>query len=282
MNGEKRFETIIDSKSRLLDFRWKETWHYRDLVLLFVRRDFVAMYKQTILGPVWAVIQPLLTTVAFSFIFGKVAGLAAEGVPTFLFYLAATITWSYFSGCLNACSDLFVRNSGILGKVYFPRIVMPISAVLSKLIDFAIQYIFFICFLFAFLLNDADVKPNIFMLITPLLVIELALLGLGCGIIISSLTTKYRDLSLLVGFAVQIWMFATPVAYDISIVPERLMPFFMINPVTPLILIFRYAYLGIGSIDWFYYMISWLTTAVVLFVGVVLFNRIERTFMDTV
>lgn len=282
MDDERVFETIIESKPSLLDFRFKEAWQYRDLVILLIKRDFVSMYKQTILGPAWAIIKPFLTTVAFTLIFGKIAGLAAEGVPQFIFYMIGTIAWSYFSECLTSCSDTFIRNSGILGKAYFPRIVMPVSTVLSKLIDFAIQYLFFILLLIAFVIKDSNLHPNFYILMTPLLIAELALLGLGCGIIISSLTTKYRDLSLVVAFAVQIWMFATPVAYDISVVPERFMPVFMLNPVTPIILTFRYAYLGIGKVDWTYYTISWGITAIIMFVGILLFNRIEKTFMDTV
>ena len=282
MNDDRIFETIISSKSSLLDFRLKEACQYRDLIILLVKRDFVSMYKQTVLGPAWALIKPLLTTVAFTFIFGIIAGLAAEGVPQFIFYMIGTIAWSYFSECLTSCSDTFIKNSGILGKVYFPRIVMPLAAVLSELIDFAIQFFLFILILIVFVIRDDSLHPNLYILMTPLLVIELALLGLGCGIIISALTTKYRDLSLLVAFGSQIWMFVTPIAYDISVVPDRFLPAFMLNPVTPIILTFRYAYLGIGKIDWIYYIISWGTTAIIMILGILLFNRIERTFMDTV
>lgn len=282
LHDEEKFDTRIECRRGLFDLSLKEAWRYKDLVGLLVKRDFVSLYKQTILGPAWAIIQPFLTTVAFSLIFGKVAGLAPGGVPTFMFYLIATIAWAYFSGCLTACANTFIANTGILGKVYFPRIVMPVSVIFSRLIDFAIQFLFFTVFLIVYVITDQSLSPNWYILMTPLLVAQLALLGLGCGIIVSSLTTKYRDLSLLVAFAVQLWMFVTPVVYDISFVPERYLPIYMLNPVTPVILMFRYAYLGIGSIDWTFYRIGWGSVAAILFVGILLFNRVERNFMDTI
>lgn len=278
----KKFQTVIEPKNKLLDFKLKEVWDYRDLVMLFVRRTFVAQYKQTILGPAWAVIQPLFTTVIFTFVFGNLAGLAPGGVPTFIFYLCGSITWTYFSGCLTATSTTFTANSSIMGKVYFPRLVMPISTVISQLIAFAIQAIFFIAFLVYYYVTDAGVHPNIYMLLTPMLVLQLALLGLGFGIIISALTTKYRDLAMLVGFGTQLWMYLTPVAYDVAIIPEHLMNVYMINPVTPVICMFRYAFLGIGELQFGYYMMSWVITIFVVFIGIIMFNRVEKTFMDTV
>jgi lipopolysaccharide transport system permease protein len=282
LNDTEIFETNIDSRFSFLDFKLKEAWHYRYLVWLLVKRDFISLYKQTILGPAWAVIQPFLTTVAIAFIFGRIAGLAANGVPAFLFYLVAVVAWSYFSGCLTACANVFIGNQGILGKVYFPRIVIPVSAILSKLIDFFIQFVLFVVILTVYVVKDSNVVPNWYICMTPLLVFQLALLGLGCGIIVSSLTTRYRDLALLVAFAVQLWMYVSPVAYDISIVPARLLPLYMLNPVSPVILAFRYMYLGTGSIDWTFYAISWVTTILILFLGLLLFNRVEKTFMDTV
>ena len=278
----KKFQTVIEPKNKLLDFKLKEVWNYRDLVMLFVRRTFVAQYKQTILGPAWAIVQPLFTTVIFTFVFGNLAGLAPSGVPTFIFYLCGSIAWTYFSGCLTATSTTFTANSSIMGKVYFPRLVMPISTVISQLIAFGIQAIFFAAFLIYYFVIGADVHPNVYMLLTPVLILQLALLGLGFGIIISALTTKYRDLAMVVGFGTQIWMYLTPVAYDIAIIPERLMGIYMLNPVTPVICMLRYAFLGIGELQLEYYLISWAVTILVVFVGIIMFNRVEKTFMDTV
>ena len=278
----KKFQTVIEPKNKLLDLKLKEVWDYRDLVMLFVRRTFVAQYKQTILGPAWAIIQPLFTTVIFTFVFGNLAGLAPSGVPAFVFYLCGSIAWTYFSGCLTATSTTFTANSSIMGKVYFPRLVMPISTVISQLIAFGIQAIFFVAFLIYYYVIGADVHPNVYMLLTPVLILQLALLGLGFGIIISALTTKYRDLAMVVGFGTQIWMYLTPIAYDIGIIPERFMDIYMLNPVTPVICMLRYAFLGIGELQLEYYTMSWVVTILVVFVGIIMFNRVEKTFMDTV
>lgn len=279
--------TVIKPQNGWFDLHLEELAHYKDLIFLFVKRNFVSMYKQTVLGPAWAVIQPLLTTVVFSLVFGNIAGLAADGVPSFIFYLTANVLWAYFSGCLTATSSTFIANSGILGKVYFPRLVMPISTVLSKLIDFAIQFFFMIIFVVFFSLTDSGVYPNWLVLMTPVLILQLAMLSLGVGVIISAATTKYRDLRMLVTFGVQLWMYGTPVAYDMfsmgAFAPGgRWHALYMCNPVTPIINIFRFGYLGIGEVEWFYYGISWIVTFVVLFFGVVLFSRVEKTFMDTV
>ena len=279
--------TIIKPRSGWFDLPIRELFRYRDLILLFVKRDFVSLYKQTVLGPAWAVIQPFLTTIVFSLVFGAMAGLAPDGVPSFLFYLSGTVVWTYFSNCLTRTSDTFIANASILGKVYFPRLVMPVSTVLSKLIDFAIQYAFLLVFLVIYLLTGANVVPNRYVLMTPVLLLQLAMLSLGCGVIISAATTKYRDLRMLVSFGVQLWMYASPVAYDMfsmgAFAPGgKYYGLYMLNPVTPIVNLFRYAYLGIGQIDWMYYGISWVTTLVLLFAGVVLFSRVEKTFMDTV
>lgn len=279
---EKIFSTVIEPKNKLLDFKLKEVWAYKDLIMLFVRRTFVAQYKQTILGPAWAIIQPLFTTVIFTIVFGNLAGLAPGGVPTFIFYLCGSIAWTYFSGCLTTTSTTFTANSSIMGKVYFPRLVMPISTVISQLIAFVIQAIFFVMFLIYYCVIDAGVRPNLCMLLTPLFILQLALLGLGFGIIVSALTTKYRDLAMLVSFGVQIWMYVTPVAYDIGIIPEQLMNLYMVNPVTPIICMLRYAFLGIGKLQFEYYILSWGITIVVVLVGIIMFNRVEKNFMDTV
>lgn len=282
-----RPQTIIRPRTGWFDLNLRELGSYKDLILLLVKRNFVSLYKQTVLGPAWAVIQPLLTTVVFSIIFGNIAGLAAKGVPSFIFYLCANVIWHYFSACLTATSDTFIANSGILGKVYFPRLVMPISTALSKLIDFAIQYSFMLIFVVYFALTDRGVHPNWYMLMTPVLLLQLAMLSLGCGVIISSATTKYRDLRMLVSFGVQLWMYGTPVAYDMFSMNVfspggKYYWVIMSNPVTPIVNIFRYGYLGIGEIDWHYYITSWIVTIIVLFLGVVLFSHVEKTFMDTV
>ena len=279
---EQQFTTVIQPKQKLLDLKLGELWRYRDLIMLFVRRTFVAQYKQTILGPAWAVIQPLFTTVIFTVIFGNMAGLAPAGVPTFLFYLCGSVAWTYFSGSLTATASTFTANAGVMGKVYFPRLVMPVSTVIANLISFGIQFVFFLIFLIYYMATGSGVAPNGYMLLTPLLIVQMACLGLGFGIIISALTTKYRDLVMLVSFGVQIWMYLTPVAYDISIIPEKFMGLYMLNPMTPVINTLRYAFLGVGSFELGYYLISWVVTAAVLFLGVVLFNRVEKTFMDTV
>ena len=278
---EQKFSTVIVPKTKLLDFHLKELVRYRDLIFLFVKRSFVARYKQTVLGPAWAVIQPLLTTVVFTVVFGKLAGLAPGGVPSFLFFMSGNIAWGYFSGCLTATANTFTGNAGIFGKVYFPRLVMPISTVISNLIGFGIQFAMFLVFLLIYWIRGA-VQPTLYALLLPLLLLQMAMLSLGVGVIISSLTTKYRDLVMLVGFGVQLWMYGTPVAYDIGIVPAKYMGLYMLNPMTPVINNFRLAFLGLGSFDLPHYLLSWAVTFVVLVIGIVLFNRVEKTFMDTV
>lgn len=282
-----KFTTTIKSKSSVFDFNLKELWKYRDLIMLFVKRDFVALYKQTVLGPAWAVIQPLLTTVVFTFIFGNIAGLAADGVPSFVFYFSGTFLWTYFSTCLTNTANTFLNNRAILGKVYFPRLVMPVSTVLSNLIMLGIQFFFFMIFLVYYWISGQGVQPNLYALMFPVLVLQMACLSLGTGIIISALTTKYRDLAMLITFGVQIWMYASPVAYDMYSLPVfapggEYHALFMCNPVTSIINVFRYGFLGIGEIEWMYYFISWGVTFLLLFVGVMMFNRVEKTFMDTI
>ena len=272
------FTTVIKPKSGWFDLHLKEVFAYRDLIFLFVKRNFVSKYKQTILGPAWAIIQPLLTTVVFTLVFGNIAGLSPDGVPPFIFYLAGTVLWTYFSGCLTQTANTFVANSATMGKVYFPRLVMPISTVFSELISFAIQYGFLLIFLVYYTVTKQGVHPNLWMLMTPLIILQLAMLSLGCGIIISALTTKYRDLAMLVGFGVQLWMYGSPIAYDMfrfgAFAPGgKWHVLYMCNPISPIVNLFRYAYLGTGAMEW---------TMVFLFLGVVLFSRVEKTFMDTV
>lgn len=280
---EEPFQTVISSKKKWLDFNLKEVWNYRDMIFLLVKRTFVSQYKQTILGPLWAIIQPLMTTVVFTIVFGNLAKLSTDGIPPFLFYMAGNIMWSYFAASFTGNAGTFTGNAGIMGKVYFPRIVMPISTIFSQMISFAIQFIFFVGFLIYFLVKgNTEIAPNTMMLLTPLLILQMALLALGFGIIISSLTTKYRDLSMLIGFGTQLWMYATPIAYSIDYIPQKYMDLYMLNPVTPIITTFRYAFLGSGSFDLGYYLKSWVVTLIILVIGILLFNRVEKTFMDTV
>ena len=281
------YTTRIRAERNLLDFNLDELWRYRDLIILFVRRTFVSRYKQTILGPAWAIIQPLLTTVVFTFIFGNIAGLAADGVPSFIFYFAGNFLWNYFSTCLTGTANTFISNRAILGKVYFPRLVMPVSTVMSNLITLAIQFVFFAFFLVYYTVTKQGVHPNWYMLMFPLLVVQLGCLSLGTGVIVSALTTKYRDLSMLISFGVQIWMYATPIAYDMQAMGAfapggKYHALYMLNPVTPIVNIFRYGFLGIGEIEWVYYLIGWGTTFVLMFFGIIMFNRVEKTFMDTI
>ena len=281
------YTTVIRSNTKGIHLNLKELWRYRDLVMLFVKRNFVTLYKQTILGPAWAIIQPLLTTVVFTFIFGNIAGLGAQGVPSFVFYFSGTFLWTYFSTCLTSTANTFIANRAILGKVYFPRLVMPVSSVISNLIMLAIQLTFFAGFLVYYTLTGQGVHPNWYLLMFPLLVLQMACLSLGVGVIISALTTKYRDLAMLISFGVQIWMYASPVAYDMEAMGAfatggKYHGLYMLNPVTPIINVFRYGFLGIGQIEWLYYGIGWATTMVLLFLGIVMFNRVEKTFMDTI
>lgn len=286
MTEQQNWTTIVNAGARS-SANLKELLKSKDLILLWVRRNFVAKYKQTVLGPAWAIIQPLFTTVVFSIVFGAVAGLGAEGVPNFIFYLSGNIIWGLFANCLTQNSSTFVSNAGIMGKVYFPRLVMPISTAISQFITFAIQYAFMLIFLVYYAVTGQGVAPNWAMLLTPVLLVQMAILGTGFGVIISSLTTKYRDLTMAVGFGVSLWQYMSPVAYDMfsrsSLQPGRtIYVLYMLNPVTPIVNAFRYAYLGVGYIDWLFYGISWATTILVAALGVRLFSKVEKTFMDTV
>jgi lipopolysaccharide transport system permease protein len=242
----------------------------------------VSVYKQTILGPLWFLIQPLFTTVIFTVIFGKVAKIPTDGLPQPLFYMAGVVAWSYFSGCLNKTSNTFVGNAGIFGKVWFPRLTVPISNVISSLVSFGIQFALFLCFLLYYYTAGTSVRITPLVLLAPLLILQMAALGLGFGIIVSSLTTKYRDLTHLVGFGVQLWMYATPVVYPISQIPPKWQWVIALNPMSPVIEVFRYIFLGAGTVNGFQIGMSILTTFLVLFIGIVLFSRIEKSFMDTV
>lgn len=274
--------TIIKPKTGWFDINLKELVQYKDLIIMFVKRDFKTMYKQTILGPLWIIINPLLTTLMFTLVFGNIANISTDGMPQIVFYMLGTTVWTYFSSCLTKTSSTFTANAAIFGKVYFPRLVTPISTVISGLINFGVQFLMFLGFMAYFMIKGSPIEPNLWILITPLLLVQLAALALGFGIIISSMTTKYRDLAVLVTFGVQLWMYATPVVYPASQIGGKLKTLMMLNPVSPIVESFRYAFLGSGSIPWNYLGISVVTTLVVLFAGVVLFSRVEKTFMDTV
>ncbi len=282
-NEENYWTMDIEPRRGLLDLRLGELWRYKDLVMLFVRRDFVSVYKQTILGPLWYLIQPLITTITFTFIFGQIASLPTDGLPQFLFYMSGTVVWSYFSECLNKTSNTFVQNANLFGKVYFPRMAVPVSILISNLITFAIQFLLFIACVIFFILRGTDIQINwLWIALSPLLILVMAGLGLGFGVIISSLTTKYRDLRFLVTFGVQLMMYATPVIYPVSSIPERFQWVILANPMTPIIEAFRYAFLGVGTVNLAHLLYSFGFMLVVVFFGGMIFNRVEQTFMDTV
>ena len=276
------WDLIITPRKKWYDLQLRDVWRYRDLIMLFVRRDFVSRYKQTILGPTWLIIQPIMTSLVFTVIFGQIARLPTDGLPQILFYLSGTVLWHYFSNCLTGTSNTFIGNAGIFGKVYFPRLVMPISIVISNLITLAIQFFMFMAFWLFFFLRGSEVRFTWWALAFPLLILLMAGLGLGFGIIISSLTTKYRDLTYLVGFGVSLWMYVTPVIYPVSSIPERLRWIAQVNPITPIAETFRTGFLGAGNASWAGLAYSAAFMIVVMFIGVVIFNRVEKTFIDTV
>ena len=274
--------SVIKPVSGWFDIHLSELWRYRDLIMLFVRRDFVSIYKQTILGPVWFLIQPLFTTLIFTVIFGRVAKIPTDGLPHILFYMSGIVFWNYFASCLDKTSNTFVGNADIFGKVWFPRLTVPLSIVISNLITFAIQFALFFCFYLYFFFKGASISPKPLILISPFLIIQMAALGLGFGIIVSSLTTKYRDLRYLVGFGVQLWMYATPIVYPTSQIPDKYQWIMSLNPMAPVIEAFRYAFLGAGTVHPWQMGLSIGITLLILAIGIILFSRIEKSFMDTV
>lgn len=277
-----RHVTVIEPPRGLLELKLREVWAYRDLIGLLVRRDFVAQYKQTILGPVWHLIQPLLTTLMFTLVFGRIARIPTDGAPPFLFYMTGTVLWTYFASLTSDVSHTFIRNAGIFGKVYFPRLAVPTATLFSKLISFGIQLSFLLAALGWYALRGRAVAPNSWVLATPLLLALTAAFGLGIGVIVSSLTTRYRDLAVLVGFGLQLYMYATPVIYPLSALSEKSRFYAALNPLAPVVETFRYAFLGTGGGPSWMLGYSAAVVAVVLLLGLVLFNRVERTFMDTV
>ena len=282
LTSPQEWDIVIRPQRDWWDLRLGELWRCRDLIWLFVWRDFVAIYKQTILGPLWYIIQPILTTLVFTVIFGNIAKLSTDGLPPFLFYLAGTTVWSYFSACLTSTSNTFVANAGLFGKVYFPRLSIPVSVTISNLISFGIRLGMFLAFLAYFLLAGAKIHPNLWILLLPVLILIMAGLGLGLGIIVSSLTTKYRDLQQLVGFGVQLLMYATPVIYPLSSVQGVWRALLLANPMTAVVELFRLAFLGISSIEPVYLLYSAALMIVILLAGMLIFHHVESTFMDTV
>lgn len=277
------WDMIIRPKANLFDLNLKEVWKYRDLLVLFVKRDFIAQYKQTILGPLWHLIQPIFTTLMFLVVFGKIANIPTDGIPQMLFYLSGITIWNYFSTCLTATSNTFIANAGIFGKVYFPRLVIPLSTVLSNLVKFGVQFLLLMGFFVFFAIKGSPVHLTFSFLMIPVLVLMMAGMGLGLGIIISSLTTKYRDLSILLGFAVQLLMYATPVVYPLSYLKHnKIATWIQWNPLTPIVEAFRYALFQQGSFSAGSLLYSTGFIVVVLFIGLITFSKVERTFMDTV
>jgi lipopolysaccharide transport system permease protein len=279
---QESWDLVIRSQRAWWDLRLGELWKYRDLIRLMVWRDFVAAYKQTILGPLWHLIQPIITTLTFTVIFGAIAKLPTDGLPPFLFYMAGNTVWGYFSTSLTNTSNTFTNNAGIFGKVYFPRLSVPVSVVISNLISFAIRMATFLAFLTYFMLAGSDIHLTWWALFLPVLIVLMAGLGLGIGIIVSSLTTKYRDLQQLVSFGVQLLMYATPVLYPLSTVPQNFRWLVLINPLTPIVEVFRLGFLGVSAIEPVSLFYSSAFMTVVLLVGVLIFNHVENTFMDTV
>jgi lipopolysaccharide transport system permease protein len=277
------FDLVIKPQSSLFSLNLKEVWRYRDLLLMMIKRDFVTYYKQTILGPLWFFIQPIFTTITFTFVFGNLAGISTDGLPQPLFYMAGITIWNYFSECLNKVSTVFNANQGIFGKVYFPRLITPLSIVVSSLVRFIIQFFLFLLFMFYFgLVTDASFSPNAYAFLLPLLILILAGIGLGMGMIITSFTTKYRDLVFLLQFGIQLFMYATPVIYPLSSAPEKYRWIIELNPITSIVETFRYGFLGAGQFDVYQLGYSIVFTIVILFLGTIIFNKTEKSFMDTV
>ena len=276
------WDMVIEPQNHFFDLKLKDVWHYRDLLFLLVRRDFVSFYKQTILGPLWFFIQPLFTTITYTFIFGNLAHISTQDIPAPLFYMAGITAWNYFADCLTKTSTVFKDNSDVFGKVYFPRLIMPLSIVLSNLVKFAVQMLMFFIMMAFYAYKGGAFHVTTYAFLFPLLIIQMALLGLGCGMIISALTTKYRDLAFLVTFGVQLLMYTTTVVYPLSSAPVKYKWLIALNPLTSILETFRYGFLGKGSFAWESLAISGVVTLCIASIGVIIFNKVERNFIDTV
>lgn len=281
-NSDEGWDLIIKPKTGWFDVDFQELWRYKDLIGMFAKRDFVTYYKQTILGPLWYIIQPLFTTLVFTIIFGKVAKIPTDSLPPFLFYMAGNVIWAYFSATLIATSNTFNANTAIFGKVYFPRLTVPAATVIVNFLQFFIQLALFVCFYLYFKLQGAPIQVSAWIAFLPILLIQMAMLSFGLGILLSSMTTKYKDLRFAMSFMVQLWMYATPIVYPLSQIPERLLSWYVLNPMVAIVESFRYMFFGTSALQWNHIAVSWSVTLILLFVGVVLFSRIEKTFMDTV
>ncbi len=277
-----QYTTHIKAKTGWFDINLRELVRYKDLIWLFFKRNYTTTYKQTILGPLWLIFRPLISVLLYAFIFGNLAGLSTRGVPQFLFYLCSNALWTFFAASFTNTSNTFIANAGIMGKVYFPRLVMPISSVLTGTLDLGIQLVMLIIAILFYSINGYNFGYGWSLLLVPILIFQAGLLGLGCGIIIAAMTTKYRDLVFLVGFGIQLWMYATPVVYTTEIIPQKYLSVYMLNAMSPIIECFRSVILGIPTDAWRYWGISWIITLIVLVIGVILFSKIEKTFMDTV
>lgn len=280
-NKNTEWTNVIKSDHSLFKLDLKEVWNYRDLVYMFVKRDFVSGFKQTILGPLWFFINPIFTTIVYLIVFGNIANLPTDGAPKILFYLAGVTLWNYFSTSLTSTSNVFVGNANIFGKVYFPRLVMPITIVISNLMKFGVQFLLFLAFFFYYL-YVGKIQPNWWILITPYLVLLMALFALGVGMIFSSLTTKYRDLYMLLTFGISLYMWATPVVYPTSLLPAKIIPYAKYNPLTGIFEGFKYAWLGVGEFDPMMLVYSTIIIVILLITGTIIFNKVEKGFMDTV
>lgn len=280
---EEKWDLIIEPQTSLWSIPWRDLWSYRDLLRMFVKRDVITIYKQTILGPIWYVLQPIMTTGIYVLVFGKIAGISTDGLPQVLFYLSGITIWNYFSESFNTTSKTFSENANIFGKVYFPRLIMPLSKVLSALIKFGIQMALFLAvYLYYIFFTNTDIHPNMTLLLFPLYVLLMAFMGLGFGLIFTSLTTKYRDLNFLIQFGVQLLMYATPVIYPMSTIPEKYQWIIELNPLTSILEGFRYGFLGAGSFQWNALLYSTIFTIIILGSGIVIFNRTEKKFIDTI
>lgn len=280
--SDNKWTEIISAEKGWFDLNLPELFNYLDLIYLFVKRDFVIFYKQTILGPLWYIIQPIVNTVIFNIIFGKIAKLSTDGIPPFLFYMSGTIVWAYFASCINATSITFVKNASIFGKVYFPRITVPIAAVITGLFQFIIQFSIFLGFYLYFVKNGAEIRPNYLLLTLPLIILQMAIMALGFGLILSSLTAKYRDLTFAMTFFLQMWMYLTPIVYPLSQVPEEYRIIYILNPMSSVVETFRFAFFGTSSINLQTIIVSVCFSIVVFIIGLYMFSRTEKSFIDTV
>ena len=276
-----KWTEIITSKTRIIDFNFKEIWDYRDLILIFVKRDIVSIYKQTILGPIWFLFGPIFTVFTYSFAFGSIAKIPTDNIPGPVFYLAGTTLWNYFQACFNGASSTFTANASIFGKVYFPRLIPSLSLIISNLLKLGIQFITFLIFCLYYY-GQGSIHPNMYVLLLPILIINMALMSLGIGLLISSLTVKYRDVNQFIGVVMMLLMYASPIIYPTSSVPIFLKPYLSLNPISPIIDAFRFGFTGAGVLDVGGILYSFLFTIVILFIGIIYFNKVEKTFIDTI